>query len=236
MMYSNIPSAQTLVLYFQSRGIKNIVISPGSRNAPLTLSFTKNPFFSCFSIVDERCAAFFALGMAQQLREPVGVICTSGSAMLNFYPAVAEAFYSDIPLVVVSADRPTNKIDIGDGQTIRQEDIFEKHIGYSANLKQDSTHGFEQVKSKDKQETIQAYNELEIGKALDIAFKTFSPVHINIPFEEPLYDLMKTPIVELSKVQTMEDAGKVETDWSRLFPIWNASPRKMVLIGVNPPE
>ncbi|WP_431123782.1 2-succinyl-5-enolpyruvyl-6-hydroxy-3-cyclohexene-1-carboxylic-acid synthase [Flagellimonas flava] len=236
MMYSNIPSAQTLVLYFQSRGIKNIVISPGSRNAPLTLSFTKNPFFSCFSIVDERCAAFFALGMAQQLQEPVAVVCTSGSAMLNFYPAVAEAFYSDIPLVVVSADRPTDKIDIGDGQTIRQEHIFEKHIGYSANLKQDSTHGLEPVKSKDRQETTQAYNELEIGKALDIAFKTSSPVHINIPFEEPLYDLVENPAVELSKVQTMDDGGYQETDWSHLLPIWNASPRKMVLIGVNPPK
>ncbi|TMU56286.1 2-succinyl-5-enolpyruvyl-6-hydroxy-3-cyclohexene-1-carboxylic-acid synthase [Flagellimonas algicola] len=236
MMYSNIPSAQTLVLYFQSRGIKNIVISPGSRNAPLTLSFTKHPFFSCFSIVDERCAAFFALGIAQQLQEPVAVVCTSGSAMLNFYPAVAEAFYSDIPLVVVSADRPTDKIDIGDGQTIRQEHIFEKHIGYSANLKQDSTHGFEPVKSNDSQETIQAYNALEIGKALDYAFKTSSPVHINIPFEEPLYDLVENPTVELSEVQTMDGTHNLEADWSRLLPIWNSSQRKMVLIGVNPPE
>ena len=134
-MYSDIPSAQTLVLYFQSVGIKNIVISPGSRNAPLTLSFTKNPFFKCFSIVDERCAGFFALGMAQQLNEPVAVVCTSGSALLNYYPAVAEAFYSDIPLIVVSADRPNHKIDIGDGQTIRQDNVFKRHIGYSANLK-----------------------------------------------------------------------------------------------------
>ena len=118
MTYSDIPAAQTLILYFKARGVKNIVISPGSRNAPLTISFTKNPFFKCFSIVDERCAAFFAMGMAQHLREPVAVICSSGSALLNFYPAVAEAYYSDIPLIVVSADRPSYRIDIGDGQTI----------------------------------------------------------------------------------------------------------------------
>ena len=140
MMYSDIPAAQTLVLYFKSKGVKNIVISPGSRNAPLTISFTKNSFFNCFSIVDERCAAFFAMGMAQHLQEPVAVLCSSGSAMLNFYPAVAEAYYSDIPLIVVSADRPSYRIDIGDGQTIRQENVLEKHIGYSANLKQDVSH------------------------------------------------------------------------------------------------
>ena len=176
MMYSDIPAAQTLVLYFKSRGVKNIVISPGSRNAPLTISFTKNPFFNCFSIVDERCAAFFAMGMAQHLQEPVAVLCSSGSAMLNFYPAVAEAYYSDIPLIVVSADRPSYRIDIGDGQTIRQENVLEKHIGYSANLKQDVSHATQTISKygksvlEDSQEGIQQYNEKEIAKALAVAF------------------------------------------------------------------
>ena len=120
--------AQTVIQLCKAKNIKHIVISPGSRSAPLTIGFTNHPFFKCYSIVDERSAAFFALGIAQQLRQPVALLCTSGSAMLNYYPAVAEAFYSDIPLVVLSADRPRHLIGIGDGQTINQDNVFVNHI------------------------------------------------------------------------------------------------------------
>nr|WP_299172784.1 2-succinyl-5-enolpyruvyl-6-hydroxy-3-cyclohexene-1-carboxylic-acid synthase [uncultured Allomuricauda sp.] len=242
MTYSNIPSAQTLVLYFKSRGIKNIVISPGSRNAPLTISFTKNPFFSCFSVVDERCAAFFALGMAQQLQQPVAVICTSGSALLNYYPAVAEAFYSDIPLVVVSADRPPYKIDVGDGQTIRQEKVFEKHIAYNANLKLDVSHATETIAEFDpellstSQAEIQKYNEAELNQTLHVAVEEQAPVHINVPFEEPLYGTIEDcqlqisePAKEVAKEMDLENLEEIKT-------AWNQSQRKMVLIGVNQPD
>src|SRR5690606_26627423 len=97
MKFSNKILSQTLLQLCLDKGIEHIIISPGSRNAPLTIGFGENPKFTCFSIVDERCAAFFALGIAQQIKKPVAVICTSGSALLNYYPAVAEAFYSDIP-------------------------------------------------------------------------------------------------------------------------------------------
>jgi len=237
MMYSNIPSAQTLVLYFQSREVKNIVISPGSRNAPLTLSFTKNPFFKCFGIVDERCAGFFALGMAQQLRAPVAIVCTSGSALLNYYPAVAEAFYSDIPLIVVSADRPAYKIDIGDGQTIRQDHVFKRHIGYSANLKQDVEHALETVVDHgETQQSIQHYNEKELDAALGKAIKERAPVHINIPFEEPLYGRAKEPTVKVSMVKGRDSTEPDVGNWEELKSVWNTSKRKMILVGVNPPD
>ncbi|NAY91149.1 2-succinyl-5-enolpyruvyl-6-hydroxy-3-cyclohexene-1-carboxylic-acid synthase [Muricauda sp. JGD-17] len=242
MMYSSIPSAQTLVLFFQSKGAKHIVISPGSRNAPLTLGFTKNPYFNCYSIVDERCAGFFALGMAQQLQEPVAVVCTSGSALLNYYPAVAEAFYSDIPLIVVSADRPSYRIDIGDGQTIRQENVLEKHIGYAANLKQDISHAPE-VLTKfgpkllgKTQEEIQAYNEEQLAKALHVAIQEKSPVHINIPFEEPLYGTVDSPTVEISL--TVDEPKRVSEpqNWNQLAEQWEKSSKVMVLVGVNAPN
>lgn len=110
MKIPEIPLAQTVILLFKSKGIKHVVISPGSRNAPLTIGFTNDPFFFCYSIVDERCAAFFALGMAQKLQEPVGILCTSGSACLNYYPAVAEAYYSNVPLIILTADRPKHLI------------------------------------------------------------------------------------------------------------------------------
>ena len=95
--YPKIPLAQSLIEICKAKKLKHIVISPGSRNAPLTIGFASNAYFKCYSIADERCAAFFALGIAQQLNEPVAVICTSGSAVLNYYPAVAEGFYSQIP-------------------------------------------------------------------------------------------------------------------------------------------
>jgi len=242
-MYSDIPAAQTLVLYFKSRGIKNIVISPGSRNAPLTISFTKNPFFNCFSIVDERCAAFFAMGMAQHIQEPVAVLCSSGSAMLNFYPAVAEAFYSDIPLMVISADRPSYRIDIGDGQTIRQENVLEKHIGYSANLKQDVSHATNTIAKygksllRESQEEIQVHNEKEIAKAISVAFEEKYPVHINVPFEEPLYGRVEEPSVQIQDKGTdIKKDASLSENWEELAEMWQNSPRKMVLVGVNQPN
>ncbi|MDF0708429.1 2-succinyl-5-enolpyruvyl-6-hydroxy-3-cyclohexene-1-carboxylic-acid synthase [Flagellimonas okinawensis] len=243
MMYSDIPSAQTLVLYFKSRGVKNIVISPGSRNAPLTISFTKNPFFKCFSVVDERCAAFFAMGMSQHLQEPVAVLCSSGSAMLNFYPAVAEAFYSDIPLIIVSADRPSYRIDIGDGQTIRQENVLDKHIGYSANLKQDVSHATNTISKygkhllEESQMEVQRYNESEIAKTLTVAFNDNYPVHINIPFEEPLYGRIEEPTVETQNIEVPYVQGESsQINWEELSTIWRNSSKKMVLVGVNQPN
>ena len=134
MIYPKIPLAQSLLEICNAKDIHDIVISPGSRNAPLTIGFASNPAFQCYSIADERCAAFFALGIAQQKQKPVVLVCTSGSALLNYYPAIAEAFYSQIPLIVLSADRPKSKIDIGDGQTIRQENVFANHILFSVNL------------------------------------------------------------------------------------------------------
>ena len=135
MIYPKILLAQAVIQLFKAKQIKHIIISPGSRNAPLTIGFSNDNYFTCYSIVDERCAAFFAMGIAQKINEPTAVVCTSGSALLNYYPAVAEAFYSDIPMVILSADRPPHLIGIGDGQTINQDNVYKNHILYSVNLK-----------------------------------------------------------------------------------------------------
>ncbi|MEP3210329.1 MAG: 2-succinyl-5-enolpyruvyl-6-hydroxy-3-cyclohexene-1-carboxylic-acid synthase [Maribacter sp.] len=246
MKYSSIPAAQSVVAHCKAKGVQNIVISPGSRNAPLIIGFTEDAFFKCFSIVDERCAAFFALGIAQQLREPVAVVCTSGSALLNYYPAVTEAFYSDIPLVVISADRPIYKIDVGDGQTIRQDDVFHRHIGYSANLKQDVNHAknrieryaphFIEGKVETTQKKIQGYNDGELNKALEIAITMGLPVHINVRFEEPLYERLSESSIApvINSVTTSEKKGLEYI--SDCADIWNASQKKLVLVGVNDPN
>ena len=135
--YPIIPVAQTLILSCLKFDFFDVVISPGSRNVPLAIGFASNKKFKCYSIVDERSAAFFALGLSQKSKKPTILICTSGSALLNYYPAVAEAYYSEIPLIILSADRPEYKINIGDGQTINQSNVFEKNILYSNSLKQD---------------------------------------------------------------------------------------------------
>ena len=173
MKYSKIPVAQSIVALCVAKNIKHVVISPGSRNAPLTIGFTHHPEVNSYSVVDERCAAFFALGMAQQLGEPVALVCSSGSALLNYYPAISEAYYSDIPLVVISADRPIERIDIGDGQTIRQKNVFENHIEYSANLYSEIVLETSSSDRKllQKQFESQKHNEREINLALNKALE-----------------------------------------------------------------
>ncbi len=221
MIYPKIPLAQSIIQIFLAKGITHIVISPGSRNAPLILGFVNNPAFNCYSIADERCAAFFALGMAQQLKKPVAVICTSGSALLNYYPAFAEAFYSEIPLVVLSADRPQEKIDIGDGQTIRQENVFTNHSLFNANLLAESS----------------AENDFKINKAIHVATVQKGPVHINAPFEEPLYETVSEPTVEVVLSEfAPNDKGIPTEDFSIDANIWNASKKKLILVGVNAPQ
>lgn len=246
MKHSSIPSAQTVVMHCKAKGIENIVISPGSRNAPLIIGFTEDSFFKCFSIVDERSAAFFALGIAQQLRKPVVVVCTSGSALLNYYPAIAEAFYSDIPLVVISADRPVYKIDVGDGQTIRQDDVFHRHIGYSANLKQDVVHATNRIEkyapeliTDDEvaatQQIVQSYNDSELNKAFNTTLNTGLPIHINIPFEEPLYNVLGEPSVK--PVISLGEMKQEHIDNMGFYKeLWGSARRKMILVGVNHPN
>lgn len=218
MIYPKIPLAQSIIEVCLAKGITNIIISPGSRNAPLTIGFAQNPHFTCYSIADERCAAFFALGIAQQTKVPTAVVCTSGSALLNYYPAVAEAFYSQIPLIVISADRPQSKIDIGDGQTIRQQNVFENHSVFNANLNEEASDE----------------NDLKINTAIEMAMIKKGPVHINAPFEEPLYETVDTLSVQpkISDAVVVEEVKNFENR-DDFVNIWNTSKNKLVLIGVN---
>lgn len=219
MIYPKIPLAQSVIAIFKAKGLQHIVISPGSRNAPLTIGFASNDAFTCYSIADERCAAFFALGLAQQLQKPVAVLCTSGSALLNYYPAVAEAFYSQIPLVVLSADRPHDKIDIGDGQTIRQENVFANHSLYNANLTEEASEE----------------NDLKIQEALFLATAQKGPIHINIPFEEPLYETVEELSVKPELVH-LETENLADVEVSEYQKNWNTAVKKLILIGGNYPD
>lgn len=220
--------AQLVIKACEFYEVKTLVISPGSRNAPLTIGFANHPEMETLSVVDERSAAFFALGIAQQTQKPVAVVCTSGSALLNYYPAIAEAFYSQIPLIVISADRPKNMIDIGDGQTIRQENVFANHILYNANLVEGN-------------EFLVSNKEL-LEKAFQIAINQNGPIHINVPFDDPLYELVSEMedfnFVKISKItDSILNETPLNVDNLQEFAnIWNSSAKKMVLLGENFPK
>ncbi|MEQ6124264.1 2-succinyl-5-enolpyruvyl-6-hydroxy-3-cyclohexene-1-carboxylic-acid synthase [Pseudotenacibaculum sp. MALMAid0570] len=217
-MYPKKELAQIIISACRQFQIETVVISPGSRNAPLTIGFTNDTDFDTISIVDERCAAFFALGIAQQRQKPVAIVCTSGSALLNYYPAVAEAYYSQIPLVVISADRPRHLIDIGDGQTIRQENVFTNHILYSANLEENQTE----------------MNFQLLTEAFSMLTQVKGPIHINAPFDEPLYETTNE-IKEFSfKVDQQIQMDNV--DYTSLANQWNSAKKKMILVGVHYPD
>ena len=223
MIYSNKELAQQIVEYCCAYKIEHVIISPGSRNAPLTIGFTNHPKIKTYSIVDERCAAFFALGIAQQTQKPAVIVCTSGSALLNYYPAIAEAYYSDIPLIVISADRPKHLIDIGDGQTIRQENVFHNHSLYNANLSE--------------KEINRDENSQMISTAISTAIIKNGPVHINAPFDEPLYNTTDHLFLNDYTVKK-ENFEKVDfnDNLEEFTSIWNTSKKKLIIIGSHFPN
>lgn len=225
MKYSSKKIVQSLTELLVSKQVKHAILSPGSRNAPLITTFQSHPSIKPYSIVDERCAAFVALGMIQKIRKPVVVCCTSGSALLNYYPAISEAFYQNKPLIIISADRPKEKIDQSFGQTVRQENVFKNHIGFSANLTEDSS------------EKGLRYNERLINEALNIAIQEQLPVHINIPFSEPFYDMEESITVSSKVIQHLSFDKVIHVHQLDEFAQqWNASKKKMVLVGQLPKQ
>jgi 2-succinyl-5-enolpyruvyl-6-hydroxy-3-cyclohexene-1-carboxylate synthase len=204
-------------------GLKHVVISPGSRNAPLTISFDEHPEIECFVVHDERSAAFFAMGMALQLQKPVAVVCTSGSAVLNYFPAVAEAYYQGIPLVVISADRPQEWINHGDGQTIMQDNVFGTHV-----------HGFLQLEDKHESVRYQQFLSLETIHILKLANGNWpGPVHINFALEEPLYNTVEAePLANAISIdEIIAPVQHAGLDWTLFQKQWSGAKKKLVVIG-----
>lgn len=202
-------------------GLRHVVFSPGSRNAPLVIEFANREEIECKVITDERCAAFFALGMAQQLQQPVAICSTSGSAALNYAPAIAEAYYQRIPLVVLTADRPPELVDHADGQTIRQENVYHNYIKASFQLSTDATH------PEDLQIVQSALTEAITHHA--------GPVHINIPLNEPLYGMADTQILQEIELISPGAIEPKELRPSRVTE-WQASTKKLILVGQHYPN
>jgi 2-succinyl-5-enolpyruvyl-6-hydroxy-3-cyclohexene-1-carboxylate synthase len=213
---------QHLVAFCKQKGIKNIVFSPGSRNAPLVISFTQDSFFNCKTIVDERSAAFIALGMSIELDEPVLICCTSGSAALNYAPAISEAHYQKVPLFVVTADRPQKWIDNGEGQSIQQINVFANYCKSSFHINDFDTPSL-------INETLK-----EVNKAIFYGYK--GPVHLNLAFEEPLYQVLDTQTVEESSFIHLPIETEERVTFSSYLSKWQSYQRIMIICGQLKPN
>ena len=212
------------------QGIRHVVISPGSRSAALTLAFARHGGFQAHVCIDERSGGFIALGIAQQTGFPVVLICTSGSAAYNFAPAVSEAFFQQIPLLVLTADRPKEWQHQYDGQTIYQTGIFGPHVKRSFEVSPDYEH-------PDVQWAINRITNEAINLT---AIAPNGPVHINVPIREPFYpgldeDFKASDEVRIIKRSESETIWP-QTMWEELLDEWENAPKILIAGGQNKPD
>lgn len=204
-------------------GLRKVVVSPGSRNAPLVIALDLHPKIEIFLVHDERSASFMALGMAEESGEPVAITCTSGSAPANYTPAITEAYYRQIPLMVWTADRPSSLIDQGDGQTIRQKGMFSNFIKAEFQLP-DEPKGH-QIKLSDELVNHAFHEVMQVPKG---------PVHINIPLAEPLYELSNEPIQPLYNSLQIKKNGLSKEEQLHIKKTWAQAEKKLIIIGQMP--
>ena len=225
-MISNKQAVQDFIEILVKKDIQDVVISPGSRNAALTLSLVHHPHFNTYSVPDERSAAFIALGMIQATGKPTAVLCTSGSAVLNYAPAVGEAFYQKLPLIVISADRPMEWIDQQDGQTIRQQGALSNHVVHEVQLLSDPSNSDQLW-----------YNQRITNEALNAAMHENAPVHINFPFNEPLYETDETANSAVKVIEQLQTTPQLsQLAYETLAESWNHAEERVLLIGQMPKD
>ena len=170
-MYTELKNYQIIIAMLKKYGIKNLVLSAGSRNVPFVHSVEADPYFKCYSVVDERSAGYFAIGLSQQLNEPVLISCTASTASCNYYPPVAEAFYQNVPIVVLTSDRDPEMLGQREDQMINQVGMFDRHVRKSVNLPIIYTRENEEYCERLLNEALLELNHNGAK----------GPVHINVP-------------------------------------------------------
>ena len=204
------PTATQLSVLLYEYGVRHVVLSPGSRNAPIIIALAASDRYILHYVVDERVAAFVALGIAVSAGQAVAMVCTSGSAILDYAPAIAEAYYSSIPLIAISADRPYYDIDQNKPQTLRQHGILDNIVRKSVDI---------------RDEEKPDYSNRLLNEALQAAVGLMpGPVHINMQFEMPL-----TPIGETDPVV----AYKSQVVRARELPVFKLEPALKYLIYIG---
>lgn len=198
-MYSDKENIAILTSLLPEHGISYAIVCPGSRNAPIVNNLEECPGIECITIVDERTAGFYAIGIAQKTGTPVAVCVTSGTALLNLAPAVAEAYYQHVPLLVISADRPVEWIDQGDGQTLHQDIAFCEYFRKSVSLPEPFNYN-------------QRWhcNRLVNEALLELNHRNPAPVHINVPISDPLFNFTREKLPNervIRRVVLSEEVG-----------------------------
>lgn len=218
------PTAHLICGLLHAYGIHRVVVSPGSRCAPLTVTLARSGFFDITVVIDERTASFVALGMTLASGKPVALVCTSGSAVLNYGPALAEAFYRRVPLIAISADRPEDMIDVWHGQTIRQYGALDAVVRRSINIRD--------VRSERE---LRFANRL-INETLQQAVGDVpGPVHINMQFDAPLTPESESPVVAYAR-KIVVARPEPSCDFLDALEYIPADAHVVIAIGAMPPD
>lgn len=224
MNHSDKQHISDLVHLLRQYGLQEAVICPGSRSAPLTLAFARQPDIRCSTVIDERSAGYIALGKSLASQQATVLVCTSGTALLNFAPAIAEAFYLRVPLLVLSADRPAAWVDQLDGQTIRQTDALAPHTVFTATLPERAdTPGDRWHAARLVQEAWTKAHQLQ------------GPVHLNIPLREPLYEALP-PVVDLPDAVQLHQPEQHTWADDALLKRWQAAESILLVPGQQAPD
>ncbi|WP_320908762.1 MULTISPECIES: 2-succinyl-5-enolpyruvyl-6-hydroxy-3-cyclohexene-1-carboxylic-acid synthase [Bacteroides] len=219
-MYTDKKNILQLVALLEAHGVTKIVLCPGSRNIPLVHTLSTHPSFKCYSVTDERSAGFFAIGLALNGGAPAAICCTSGTALLNLHPAVAEAFYQNVPLVVISADRPAAWIGQMDGQTLPQPGVFGTLVKKSVNLPEIYT---------DEDEWY--CNRLVNEALLETHHHGKGPVHINVPVTEPIFRFTTETLPEVRVITRYQGLNIYDRDYNDLIQRLNQYQKRMIIVG-----
>ena len=219
-MYTDKKNILQLVALLEAHGVKKIVLCPGSRNIPLVHTLSTHSSFTCYPVTDERSAGFFAIGLALNGGGPAAVCCTSGTALLNLHPAVAEAFYQNVPLVVISADRPAAWIGQMDGQTLPQPGVFGNLVKKSVNLPEIYT---------DEDEWY--CNRLINEALLETHHHGKGPVHINVPVTEPIFRFTVESLPEVRVITRYQGLNVYDRDYNELIKRLNQYQKRMIIVG-----
>jgi len=220
-MYSNIESVQILIAMLKAYNISDVILAPGGSNIPIIHSLENDSYFECYSVVDERSAVYFSMGVAQQKRKPVACICTSGTAVSNFLPGMTEAHFQNVPIVAITADKNPLREGQLETQKIQQKDILKSVVKKEVELPVIKDHA------------DRWYCERLINEALfELNHHGTGPVHINIPIigKTSVYDCENLPIVRKYNLLV---PGETEQVWKQCVRKLEKSERVMLVVGQN---
>lgn len=218
-MYTELKSYQIIIALLKEYGIRRCVLSAGSRNVPFVHSVEEDPFFECYSVVDERSAGYFALGLAQESGEPVVISCTSSTATCNYWPPVAEAFYQGVPIVVLTSDRDPAMLGQWEDQMIDQVGMYDRHVRKSVNL----------PIVRDRDDFL--FCQRLVNEALmELDHRGTGPVHINVPMRayNNSFNVRELPkVTRISRISTLDG----EAAWMQYASKLASAKRVLVVAG-----